>query len=230
LISRCAATRKPLVISTGMASLGEVHHALAVARVAGARHVALLHCVSAYPVPRGSENLLAIRTLQRECRVPVGLSDHGEDTFALPMAIALGASLYERHLVLDDDHAAVDRAVSSTPAAFAAAVGAARRAWAAMGTGRKACLSAEGPNLIPSRRALCVRRPIEAGTTLSADDLIALRPALGISPAGLTAICGRRVTRRLAPGDPVRLEDLETMTADARAGMAGGVSEAHRVA
>ena len=209
LITRAAATGKPLVISTGMASQGEVHHALAVARVAGARHVALLHCVSAYPVPRGSENLLAIRSLQRECRVPVGLSDHGADTFALPMAVALGASIYERHLVLDDDVAAVDRAVSSTPAEFAAAVGAARRAWAALGSGRKACLGVETPNLVASRRSLCARRPLDAGTALSADDFVALRPATGLAPASLAAMCGRRLTRSIAPGDPVRAEDLE---------------------
>src|SRR5262245_48703437 len=73
LIARCASTGKPLVISTGLSTLAEVHHALAVARAAGARHVALLHCVSAYPVPRGSENLLAIGRLLKECRVPVGL-------------------------------------------------------------------------------------------------------------------------------------------------------------
>src|SRR5262245_12137631 len=160
LIARCAATGKPLVISTGMASLAEVHHAVAVARAAGARHLALLHCVSSYPVPRGSENLLAIRRLLRECRVPVGFSDHGEDTFALPLAVALGASLYERHLVLENDADAIDRAVSSTPADFAAAVGAARRAWAALGSGRKACLPVESPNLVPSRRSLCAKRAL----------------------------------------------------------------------
>ncbi len=137
LIARCAATGKPLVLSTVMASLAEARHALAVARFAGAREVALLHGVSACRVPRGSENLLAIRTLVEECRVPVGLSDHAEDTFALPMAVALGASLYERHLSLESD-AGADRAVSSTPAELAAAVGAARRAWAALGSGRKA--------------------------------------------------------------------------------------------
>ena len=139
LITRCAATGKPLVLSTGMASLAEARHALAVARFAGAREVALLHCVSAYPVPLGSENLLAIRTLAEECRVPVGLSDHGEDTFALPLAVALGASLYERQLALESDEASAERAVSSTPAELAGAVGAARRAWAALGSGRMNC-------------------------------------------------------------------------------------------
>ena len=135
LIVRAASTGKPLIISTGMSTLAEAHHALAVARLAGADHVALLHCVSAYPVPKGSENLLAIRTLAHECRVPVGLSDHGEDTFALPIAIGLGASLYERHVMLSEDHDAIDRAVSSTPSELAVAIRNGRRAWSALGLG-----------------------------------------------------------------------------------------------
>jgi sialic acid synthase SpsE len=209
LIARAAATGKPLVISTGMATLAEVHHALAVARAAGAPQLALLHCVSAYPVPRGSENLLAIRSLRRECRVPVGLSDHGDDAFALPMAVALGASIYERHLVLEDDGDAVDRPVSSTPAQFAAAVGAARRAWAALGSGRKACLGVEVVNLVASRRSLCAARALEAGATLAPDDLVALRPATGLSPAHLPMVTGRRLARPVAHGEPIRSCDLE---------------------
>lgn len=171
LIARVAATGRPIVLSTGMATLGEARHALAVARSAGARELALLHCVSAYPVPRGSENLLAIRTLAEHGDVPVGLSDHGDDTFALPMAVALGASLYERHLVLDGAAEGADRAVSSTPGELAAAVKAALRAWEALGSGRKACLDAEAGNVTASRRSLCAARFLPAGTALVPQDL-----------------------------------------------------------
>lgn len=230
LIARCAATRRPLVLSTGMATLAEVRHALAVAAAAGARHVALLHCVSAYPVPRGHENLLAIRSLLEECGVPVGLSDHGEDMFALPIAVALGACVYERHLVLDGDEDAVDRAVSSTPAEFAAAVEAGRRAWAALGSGRKACLGVEAPNLVASRRALCARRALAAGATLTPDDLVALRPATGVSPANLSIVSGRRLARPVAPGEPVHTCDLEPLPVPDRAFEPPGLSETDRVA
>jgi sialic acid synthase SpsE len=167
LIVRCAATAKPLVISTGMASLEEVKYALAIARLGGAADIALLHCVSAYPVPPGSENLLAIRTLAAECRVAVGLSDHGPDTFAAPIAVALGASLYERHLMLEGDDDVIDRPVSSTPANLAATASAMRRAWAALGTGRKACAEAEAANVIPSRRSLCAVRAFAEGEALT---------------------------------------------------------------
>ena len=103
LIDRCAHTGKPLILSTGMATIAEVAHGLAHAQLGGAASVALLHCVSAYPVPHGSENLRAIATLAEAFSMPVGLSDHGADTSAVPIAVALGASLYERHLVLTAD-------------------------------------------------------------------------------------------------------------------------------
>ena len=219
LIVRAAATGKPLIVSTGMATLAEAHHALAVARLAGADHVAMLHCVSAYPVPRGSENLLAIRTLAEECRVPVGLSDHGEDAFALPIAVGLGASLYERHLVLDEHDDAIDRAVSSTPAELAAAIREGRRAWSALGSGRKACLAAEAVNLIASRRSLCAARDLPAGHVLTATDLVALRPASGMPPSALASLLGDRLIRPLRRGDP-----LTSAHVDRR------LIEAHRVA
>jgi sialic acid synthase SpsE len=211
LIVRCAATGKPLIISTGMSTLAEAHHALAVARLAGADHVALLHCVSAYPVPRGSENLLAIRTLAAECRVPVGLSDHSEDAFALPIAVGLGASLYERHVVLPDDADAIDRAVSSTPVELAAAIRAGRRAWSALGSGRKACLAAEAMNMTASRRSLCAARALPAGHVLTAADLVALRPATGLPPASLALALGRAVIRPLVAGEPLTESHMERL-------------------
>lgn len=220
LIARAASTGKPLIISTGMSALAEVRHALTVARLAGVEQVALLHCVSAYPVPKGSENLLAIRTLAQECRVPVGLSDHGEDTFALPIAVGLGASIYERHIVLPDDAEAIDRAVSSTPAELAAAIGAGRRAWSALGSGRKDCLAAEAVNAVASRRSLCARRGLPAGHLLGADDLVALRPATGVPPAMLSAVLGRRLRQDITVGQPLTLSHLDSSS----------LSESHRVA
>jgi sialic acid synthase SpsE len=220
LIFRCAATGKPLVISTGMATLAEVHHAVAVAKMGGAQEIALLHCVSAYPVPKGSENLAAIRTLAAHCHLPVGLSDHGEDAFALPIAVALGASLYERHIVLSDDDDAIDRAVSSTPSELSAAIRAARRTWSALGIGRKACLSAEAPNLIASRRSLTAARDLPAGHLLHSEDLIALRPATGIAPGSLGLVLGRPLTQSLAKGTALTEAHLEPVRR----------SEANRVA
>jgi sialic acid synthase SpsE len=214
LILRVAATRRPMVLSTGMSTLAEVRHAVEVARAGGATEIALLHCVSAYPVPRGSENLLAIRTLAAECGLPVGLSDHGDDAFALPMAVALGASIYERHLVGASESTAIDRAVSCTPAELAAAVKAGHRAWSALGCGRKACLAAEAPNFVASRRSLTAARDLSAGHVLVAADLIALRPATGIPPAQVDLVVGRRLTQPLDRGEPLAEAHLEPIDAD----------------
>jgi N,N'-diacetyllegionaminate synthase len=208
LIARTAATGRPLVLSTGLATLEETAAAVAVARASGARSLALLHCVSAYPVPRGDENLRAIDVLGLTFGLPVGLSDHARDTFAVPMAVALGASLYERHLVLADDQTAVDRAVSSSPAELAAAIRAARRAHRALGDGRKTGLGAEAVNRIPSRRSLCGASPLPAGHVLTARDLVALRPATGIAASELPRVIGLPLRRALDRGEPLRVEHL----------------------
>ena len=160
LIERAARTGKPLILSTGMSTLDEVGHAVAHASAAGCRDLALLHCVSCYPVPEGSENLRAIQTLAREFGLPVGLSDHGRDPIAAAIVVALGGSIYEKHLVLAGDDAAVDGAVSATPAELAAIITAAERTRASLGDGLKVCVPAEQPNRVPSRRSLRAARDL----------------------------------------------------------------------
>lgn len=209
LIACAAATGKPLVMSTGMSGFDEVTHALGVARQAGARDLALLHCVSAYPVPRGHENLRAIASLRQAFDVPVGLSDHGDDTFAAPLAVALGASLYERHVLLSHDDGSVDDAVSSTPAALADLVRAAERARLSLGSGEKTCLPAEAPNRSASRRGLYVARAQPIGHTLTADDLVALRPLHAVAASRLSDFVGRTVVRALHVGAPLCEADVD---------------------
>lgn len=208
LIDCCARTGKPLVLSTGMAMPSEIVRATWCAARAGARGAALLHCVSAYPVPHDSQNLRAIATLADAFGLPVGLSDHAASTSAVPIAVTLGASLYERHLVLDDDDDAVDRAVSSTPGEFAAIVRVAAETAAALGHGRKECLPAEEPNRMPSRRGLSAARPLCAGDVLTPRDIAVLRPALGLSPVFESDLIGVRLTRDIEAGAPFTEGDL----------------------
>lgn len=200
LIERAARTRTPLIVSTGMATFDEIAHAVTAARLAGARDLALLHCVSAYPVPRGSENLQAIDTLHRSFHVPVGLSDHGADACAVPIAVALGACIYERHFVLPGDREAIDVPVSGDPAQFSAIVADAARARLSLGDGDLVCAPAEAPNRVPSRRALYTRTALSAGTVLEPHHLIALRPGSGIEPNRLDAIVGRVLLEDLPSG------------------------------
>jgi N,N'-diacetyllegionaminate synthase len=200
LITRCARTRKPLVISTGMSGLNEAAQALEWARLAGAPGAALLHCVSAYPVPPGHENLRAITALAHAFGVPVGLSDHAADGFSLPLAVALGASLYERHLVLAANDGSIDEAVSSTPQQLAELVRTAARARATLGSGQKVCLPAERPNKLASRRALYSARSLAAGQMISRNDLIALRPGIGLSADRQEDLVGMVLQRDMDPG------------------------------
>jgi sialic acid synthase SpsE len=209
LIGRAAKTGRPLIISTGLATLAEVTDAVSAARAAGAQALALLHCVSAYPVPRGSENLRAIDTLQ-SFGVPVGLSDHGADTAAVPVAVTLGASIYERHIELDDEIDAVDHDVSSTAAELAAAIATARLTRAALGDGRKIGEGAESVNRTQSRRALCAARDLPGGHVIAASDVIALRPAIGLAPAELPRVIGASLRVAVQSGQAIRREDIET--------------------
>lgn len=208
LIRRCAATATPVIISTGMASLSEAQRAMAWAIEAGAPGVALLHCVSAYPVPKGNENLRAIATLGLSCPVVVGLSDHGADAASVPLAVAMGAAIYERHLVLHDDDGSVDAAVSSTPEALAAIVRTAARAAAALGSGVKQCLPAERVNRAASRRGLYARRALPAGHVITAADVVALRPVHPLGADRVSDLVGQRLTRNVEGLAPFDLADL----------------------
>jgi N,N'-diacetyllegionaminate synthase len=211
LIARTAATGKPLVMSTGLATIDEIAAAVVVAGEARATSVALLHCVSSYPVPRGEENLRAIDTLRREFGVPVGLSDHSGDAFAVPMAVALGASVYERHLVLEDEQDALDLAVSSRPSELSAAVALARRAHRSLGSGAKAGLGSEAGNRAASRRSLCLVRDVPEGHVLAAADLIALRPATGLAPFELPHVVGLTLRRAVRRGEALQYDDVSEM-------------------
>ncbi len=211
LITRAARTGKPIVISTGMSTLAEAQRAVRWAAQAGASGVALLHCVSAYPVPKGSENLRAIATLGMACNAVVGLSDHGADGFAAPLAVAMGAAIYERHLVLAHDDGSIDADVSSTPGELAGIVRAAARAAAALGSGAKVCLPAERPNLDASRRALHARRRLPAGHVVAAADVIALRPGFGLGADRLEDLVGTRLVREVDAGAAFHAADLRLL-------------------
>lgn len=200
LIRRCARTRKPLVMSTGMASLAEIEAALGCARSGGASQVALLHCVSAYPVPGGDENLRAIATLAHAFGTPVGWSDHTPEGAALPLAVALGASIYERHIVLERGDGSIDDAVSSTPQQLAALIDSAEHARIILGAGHKTCAPAERGNKLASRRALYAAAPMRAGDMIRAEDVIALRPAVGLAADRIEELIGRRLERDVDAG------------------------------
>jgi sialic acid synthase SpsE len=208
LIARLAATGKPLVMSTGMSTLSDVAAALGAARAQRGRELAVLHCVSAYPTPPIAENLRAIRTLADAFRVPVGLSDHGGGLTSAVAAIALGATIYERHLVLPGDTTAIDAAVSSTPEQLKAIVQAMEQVRIALGSGAKLCQPAEAVNVTASRRGLYAVRTLRAGVQVSRGDVIALRPATRVPPFEIDALIGTVLRRDVNAGEPFEPADL----------------------
>jgi sialic acid synthase SpsE len=208
LLQRVARTGKPMVISTGMSTHGDIASALETVRSAGGGPVALLHCVSAYPVPHDSQNLRAIVDLAAAFNVPVGLSDHSSDPQAVVLAVALGGSIYEKHFMLAGQTHVVDAAVSATPAVMAALIQSAEAARRALGDGRKQCLAAEAANLTGSRRSLYASRDLKAGEVVTPNDVVALRPATGLDPRSARSLMGQTLTRDVSAGSPFLDRDL----------------------
>ncbi len=214
LLRAVARTGKPVFLSTGMATIPEVVRAVRLVRSAGGTVAAVLHCVSAYPAPAEAQNLRALLALSQAVEGPVGLSDHAAD--GLPSAIAavaLGATVYERHFAREGDTSAIDFAVSSSPAELAALVTACADVSRRLGNGRKVCQPSESVNRTASRRGVYARAALPAGHIVGPEDLIALRPETDIPASELPLLIGRPVTRAVAAGEALMRVDISRRAA-----------------
>lgn len=207
LLLDVAARGKPVYLSTGMSTLGEVGSALRTLR-AGGIDVTVLHCTSAYPAAPEEGNLLAIHTIARTFQVPVGYSDHTTSLNIPVAAVALGASVIEKHLTLDRRSPGPDHAASLEPTEFAAMVRAIREVERALGDGIKRPMQSELGTRLVARKSLVAARPLPSGTRLRSDDLSAKRPGTGISPTELGFIVGRVLRRGLEPDQMLEWADL----------------------
>lgn len=206
LIQRAGETGLPMILSTGMARLDEVDAAVATARAAGNRQLAILQCTSLYPAPSDALNLAAIATLAARFAVPVGYSDHHDGALACLTAVAAGATILEKHFTLDRAAGGADHAISLEPDGFRRLVDSVRAVERMMGTAEKRPAAAEEPLRAARHRYLVTRRPVAAGETLS-DDNIALKrtPAgVGVLPAERYDHCVGKVAA-CAIGDDVAL-------------------------
>src|SRR5208282_2527834 len=210
LIQKMARTGKPLIMSTGMATLEEIEEALQTARQAGATEIALLKCTSAYPATAEEMNLRTIPELARRFDVPAGLSDHTISDhgmgIAVPVAaVALGACIVEKHLTLSRSTPGPDSAFSLEPHEFKAMVDAVRIAEKALGEVRFGLSSKEEASRA-FRRSLFVVKDMKKGEAFTAANVRSIRPGHGLHPRYLTEVLGKRAARDAERGTPLSWE------------------------
>lgn len=202
LIRRVAGTGKPMVMSTGMATLEEIGEAVAAARGAGAREIVVLHCTAAYPAPPDEANLATISEIARRFDVVAGLSDHTLGIVVSAIAVALGADFIEKHFTLDRSEGGVDSAFSLEPAELAELVRTARIARQTVGHPAFMPTASEA-SVLRNRRSLYVVAPVARSETFTEANLRSIRPGLGMKPKHLDSVLGRRAARAIDFGEPL---------------------------
>lgn len=207
LLQRCAGLGRPLLLSTGAATMDEVATTVGWLRGWGVPF-APLHCISSYPVSAADANLGWIGELARRFDVPVGYSDHTTDELAGALAVAAGACVVEKHLTYDRCAPGPDHAASADPEQFARYVAGIRRAESLRGVGEKCVLSCERDVRTVSRQSLVVTRDLAAGHALTAADLTTQRPGTGVSASEFPRILGRRLKRALPSGTMLTGDDI----------------------
>jgi len=202
LIRQAARTGKPLIISTGMASIGEIDAAVTAARSAGCTDLVVLGCTASYPAAPGDGNLRTLPVLADVFDVPVGYSDHTPGIGVPVAAVALGACLIEKHVTLDREDGGVDSEFSLEPAELASLVVETERAWQSLGVPRIGPRSAEKEGL-RFRRSLFVVEDVRAGDEVSEANVRSIRPAGGLPPDAIGAVLGKAFRCDVSRGTPV---------------------------
>jgi N-acetylneuraminate synthase len=228
LLHSIATTGVTLILSTGMATLGEVEEALGVlahgysrsgqppgvtafraawrdttARQLLTRHVSLLHCTTEYPCPPGDVNLAAMAAMKAAFQLPIGYSDHTDGIEISLAAVALGAVIIEKHLTLDRNAEGPDHAASLEPADFKRMVSAIRNIEGALGDGVKAPKDSEVKNIPVARKSIVAARPLKAGETIGSDDITTKRPGSGRAPVEYWSLIGTTLARPYDTDDPL---------------------------
>jgi len=207
LIRYVAATGKPIIISTGMASISELHEAVDAARSAGCKDLILLKCTSTYPAVPEKTNILTIPHMEEHFDCQVGLSDHTMGCGVAVASVALGATFIEKHFTLDRNDGGVDSAFSLEPAELRTLVTETERAWQALGKVSYGPTEKERKSLV-FRRSLYVVKDIKEGEIITVENVRSIRPGLGLPPKYMDLVLGRRLVKDVTKGTPLSWELL----------------------
>jgi pseudaminic acid synthase len=202
LIRKVASTGKPMIISTGMATVAELDETVRAAREAGCEHLVLLKCTSTYPATPEYSNITTIPHLRQLFQCEVGLSDHTMGVGASVAAVALGASVIEKHFTLRRADGGVDSTFSLEPEEMQSLVIESERAWQALGAVSYGPSEREKPSL-QFRRSLYVAQDMKAGDKFTTENLRAIRPGFGLPPKHLTELLGKTINKDVRKGTPL---------------------------
>ncbi len=207
LIRKVAATGKPMIISTGMATIAELDETVRAARESGCRDIVLLKCTSTYPATPENSNVITIPHLRSLFDCEIGLSDHTMGLGASVAAVAHGATVIEKHFTLRRADGGVDSAFSLEPEEMRALVIETERAWQSLGQVSYGPIDAERKSLV-FRRSIYISKDLKAGDMLTSENLRCVRPGLGLPPKYYEMLLGRRVNRDVKKGTPMGWELL----------------------
>lgn len=209
LLKYIARKNKPIILSTGMASLGEVEEAIDWIKEEGNNDIILLHCTSNYPTAYEDVNLRAMETMRQAFKLPVGYSDHTIGIEVSIAAVAMGACVIEKHFTLDKEMEGPDHRASLEPEELKQMVSSIRSIELSMGDGIKRCSESEMNNIKVVRKSIVVNKTIEPGTILTKDILRIKRPGYGIQPKFIDKIIGIKVNKKIKKDTVLRWEDLK---------------------
>jgi pseudaminic acid synthase len=208
LIKYVAATKKPMILSTGMADAEEIQEAIDVAREGGCKEIAILHCVSGYPAPAEDYNLRVIPDMIQRYGLVTGLSDHTLDNTTAIASIAMGVSIIEKHFTLNRNGGGPDDSFSLEPEDLKKLCKHSRLAWESLGSVNYERKKSENEN-VKFRRSLYVVQNIRAGEIITNENVKSIRPGFGLAPKYYDQVMGRTASRDISIGTPLSMTDLD---------------------
>lgn len=208
LIKYAASTKKPLIISTGMANADEIQEAIDAALSVGCKELALLHCVSGYPAPAKDYNLITIADMINRFGISIGLSDHTLDNTTALTSVALGASIIEKHFTLDRSRGGPDDSFSLEPEGLLELCSKVKNAWQSIGKVDYSLKSSERET-IKYRRSLYFVKDLEIGQTITQMDVRSVRPGFGIAPKYIDSVIGKKTKQYIEATTPVSWDLIE---------------------